>query len=59
MSRINTNVPSLIAQNNLRTSQADLNKSLQRLSTGLAINRGADNPAGLIVSGRPSRSKGK
>jgi len=52
MSRINTNVPSLIAQHNLGSAQADLNTSLQRLSTGLAINRGADDPAGLIVSER-------
>ena len=52
MSRINTNVPSLIAQHNLQRSQNDLNVSLQRLSTGLAINRGADDPAGLIISER-------
>lgn len=52
MSRINTNVPALIAQRNLAKSNADLTTSLQRLSTGLKINRGADNPAGLIVSER-------
>ncbi|MCX5662776.1 MAG: flagellin [Planctomycetota bacterium] len=52
MSRINTNVSALIAQHNLATSNADLQVRLQRLSTGLQINRGADNPAGLIVSER-------
>ncbi|MEM8738218.1 MAG: flagellin [Planctomycetota bacterium] len=52
MSRINTNVSSLIAQNNLARTNANLETSLQRLSTGLQINRGADNPAGLIVSER-------
>jgi flagellin len=52
MARINTNVPSLIAQNNLKRSDADLQVRLQRLSTGLRINRGADDPAGLIVSER-------
>ena len=52
MSRINTNVSSLIAQHNLKQSNAELSVSLSRLSTGLAINRGADNPAGLIVSER-------
>ncbi len=52
MSRINTNVASLIAQNNLQRANQDLTVSLQRLSTGLAISRGADNPAGLIVSER-------
>ncbi|MHC5110825.1 MAG: flagellin N-terminal helical domain-containing protein [Planctomycetota bacterium] len=52
MSRINSNVPSLIAQRHLSVSQGDLSTSLQRLSSGLKINRGADNPAGLIVSER-------
>src|SRR3954454_1836890 len=50
MSRINTNVSSLIAQRVLTTNNSALNKSLQRLSTGLKINSGADDPAGLIVS---------
>lgn len=52
MSRINSNVSSLIAQRNLATSQRSLTMSLERLSSGLKINRGADNPAGLIVSER-------
>jgi flagellin len=52
MSRINTNVSALIAQNNLRRTNDDLATSLQRLSTGLKINRGADDPSGLIVSER-------
>ena len=52
MSRINTNVPALIAQHTLAKNNADLQVRLQRLSTGLQINRGADNPAGLIVSER-------
>ena len=50
MTRINTNVSSLIAQRNLRTNSFDLNTSLERLSTGLRINRGKDDPAGLIAS---------
>ncbi len=52
MTRINTNVSSIIAQNNLTRSNTDLATSLERLSTGLQINRGADDPAGLIVSER-------
>ncbi|MCE9590141.1 MAG: flagellin [Planctomycetes bacterium] len=52
MSRINTNVSAMVAQHNLANSNADLQVRLQRLSTGLQINRGADNPAGLIVSER-------
>src|SRR5205085_4433021 len=50
MSRINTNVSSLIAQRVLRKNNDQLNTSLERLSTGLKINKGADNPAGLIAS---------
>jgi len=50
MSRINTNVSSLIAQRVLRRNNTSLNTSLERLSTGLKINKGADNPAGLIAS---------
>ncbi|MEK6798153.1 MAG: flagellin [Planctomycetota bacterium] len=52
MSRINSNVPSLIAQRHLGVSQRALTKALERLSSGLKINRGADDPAGLIVSER-------
>ena len=50
MSTINTNISSLIAQQNLARSQQSLQTSLERLSTGLQINTGADNPAGLIAS---------
>jgi flagellin len=50
MSRINTNVNSLIAQRVLGANNRSLNKSLERLSTGLKINSGGDNPAGLIAS---------
>lgn len=50
MARINTNVPALTAQTHLRRSQRELQTSLERLSSGLRINRGADDPAGLIVS---------
>lgn len=52
MARINSNIPSLIAQNNLNAANNDLSTRLQRLATGLRINRGADDPAGLIVSER-------
>jgi len=52
MARINTNVPSVIAQSNLARTQADLQTRLERLSTGLRINRGKDDPAGLIISER-------
>ncbi len=52
MARINSNVPSLIARTNLGRANQDLEVRLQRLATGLQINRGADNPAGLIISER-------
>ena len=50
MSRINTNVSSLIGQRVLNQNTSSLNQSLERLSTGLRINRGKDDPAGLIAS---------
>ncbi|MDQ7013817.1 MAG: flagellin [Planctomycetota bacterium] len=50
MSRINTNVQSMIAQRVLGQNNIMLNKSLERLSTGLRINRGKDDPSGLIAS---------
>jgi flagellin len=50
MTRINTNVSSLVAQNTLGRSNAALEQALTRLSTGLRINTGKDDPAGLIAS---------
>src|SRR5690606_34163637 len=50
MARINTNVASLTAQRGLSKAHRSLNETLQRLSSGLRINRGADDPAGLIAS---------
>ncbi len=50
MSRINTNPNSLIAQRNLQSNNKSLNTTLERLSTGLRVNRGKDDPAGLIAS---------
>ncbi len=50
MSRINTNVSSQIAQRILSGNSKTLNTTLERLSTGLRVNRGKDDPAGLIAS---------
>jgi len=50
MSRINTNVQSILAQRVLNQNNLGLSNSLERLSTGLRINRGKDDPAGLIAS---------
>jgi len=50
MTRINTNITSLNAQKTLARSQAQLQEALTRLSTGLRINVGKDDPAGLIAS---------
>jgi flagellin len=49
---INTNIASLNAQRNLNTSQAALDVSLQRLSSGLRINSAKDDAAGLAISDR-------
>jgi flagellin len=50
MTRINTNVSSLVAQNRLSKTNSELQTTLTRLSTGLRINSGKDDPAGLIAS---------
>src|SRR5690606_34964163 len=44
------NVASLTAQNNLQRNTFALNRSLERLSSGFKINRGADGPAALVIS---------
>jgi flagellin len=44
------NVSALNAQNSLSRTNMNLSKSLERLSTGLKINRGADGPAALVIS---------
>ena len=49
---INTNVASLNAQRNLNKSQLGLNRSMQRLSSGLRINSAKDDAAGLAISDR-------
>jgi len=48
--RINTNVPALNAGRTLSRSTDALNQSLERLSSGLRINRAADDAAGLSVA---------
>ncbi len=50
MTRINTNVQSLIARRVLNTQNNAFTKSLNRLATGLRINSGRDDPSGLIAS---------
>jgi len=47
---VNTNVSSLAAQRNLSINQAQLGRSVERLSSGLRITRAADDAAGLGVS---------
>ena len=48
--RINTNVAALNTARILRRNTTDLNKSLERLSSGLRINRAADDAAGLAIA---------
>ncbi|QQD77533.1 flagellin [Curtobacterium sp. YC1] len=47
---INTNLSALNTYRNLNATQNDLSKSLEKLSTGLRINRAADDAAGLSIS---------
>ena len=47
---IANNVGALNAQNNLTRSSDKLNTSIERLSSGFRVNRGADGPAALVIS---------
>src|SRR6056297_633925 len=48
--RINTNVAALNSYNQLKNTQNNLSKSLERLSSGKRINGAADDAAGLAIS---------
>jgi flagellin len=48
--RINTNVEAFNAHRNLEHTSGRLAKSMERLSSGLRINRAADDAAGLAIS---------
>ncbi len=48
--QINTNIAGLNAYRNLSVTQNDLSKSLEKLSSGLRINRAGDDAAGLAIS---------
>ena len=44
------NISSIIAENAVSNTQTSLQNTLQQLSTGLKINSGADDPAGLSIA---------
>lgn len=48
--RINTNIEALNAQRNLGVTALAFGKSVEKLSSGLRINRAADDSAGLAIS---------
>src|SRR5690554_2335298 len=50
MPRINHNIPAMVTGSAIRSVDRSLQKSLERLSTGLRINRASDDAAGLSVS---------
>lgn len=49
---LNTNLMSLIVQNNLRGSQQAMQTAMERLSSGLRINSAKDDPAGQAIANR-------
>lgn len=48
--RVNNNISSLSALTNLKRNDQMQQASLERLSTGLRINRASDDPSGLVIS---------
>ncbi|WP_022665848.1 flagellin [Desulfospira joergensenii] len=47
---INTNVSALVAHQNMLTTDNEMNTSLERLSTGLRINKAADDASGMTIA---------
>ena len=52
MPSINTNIMSLVAQKNMNAQQADADKAIERLSSGLRINHAADDAAGSAIASK-------
>ena len=52
---INTNIEAFNAHRNLVNTENALSKSMERLSSGLRINRAADDAAGLAISREAER----
>ena len=50
--RINTNITAIMANSHLQKNDNALGKSLERLSSGLKLNRSADNSAGMAISAK-------
>ena len=48
--RVNTNVEAFNAHRNLAQTSTALSKSMEKLSSGMRINRAADDAAGLAIS---------
>ncbi|HRZ64320.1 MAG TPA: flagellin, partial [Spirochaetia bacterium] len=47
---INHNMSAMYANRSLAVTQLDLNKSMEKLSSGMRINRAGDDASGLAVS---------
>ena len=47
---VNTNISSMIVQNNLNKSTTALNSAIERMTTGYKINHAADNAAGYSIA---------
>lgn len=52
ITRINTNISSITAQRNVNKVGTSISRSIERLSSGLRINRAGDDAAGLSVANR-------
>jgi len=48
--RINTNIQSQNALRNVSITSDMMGRTIERLASGLRVNRAADDPAGLIIS---------
>ena len=52
MGSVNANIASLLAQNSTRQVNNELEKAMERLSSGMRINSAGDDAAGLAIANR-------
>ena len=52
MPSVNTNISSLVAQNNMDAQQSKLDQAMERISSGLRINNAADDAAGSAIASK-------
>ena len=56
MNSVNTNFGALVAKKNMESVESNMQKAMERLSSGLRINSAADDAAGSAITSRMEAS---